>query len=60
MKNTIVASILFHCPQCKEHFEFDHVGDGEFVSCPICETDYVTVKVGDKIKLEAAEQILLC
>jgi Zn finger protein HypA/HybF involved in hydrogenase expression len=60
MKNPVVASILFHCPQCKENFEFDHVGEDEFVRCPICETNYVTVRAGNKLKLEAAEQALLC
>ena len=53
MKNTVVASILFHCPQCNENFEFDAIGEHEFVPCPICGTDNVTVKKGNKIMLEA-------
>jgi Zn finger protein HypA/HybF involved in hydrogenase expression len=60
MKNTVVASILFHCPQCNENFEFDHIGEGEFVPCPICGANHITVKVGGKLKLEALEQALMC
>jgi Zn finger protein HypA/HybF involved in hydrogenase expression len=56
MKNTVAASILFLCPQCNENFEFDSIGENEFVPCPICGTDNVTVKKGNKIMLEAFEQ----
>jgi transcription initiation factor IIE alpha subunit len=45
-------SILFHCPQCREYFEFDSVGENEFVPCPICGTDYFTVKKGNKLMLQ--------
>jgi Zn finger protein HypA/HybF involved in hydrogenase expression len=55
MKNTVVASILFHCPQCNENFEFDAIGEHEFVPCPMCGTDHVTVKKGNRIMLEAFE-----
>lgn len=60
MKNMNIASMLFHCPQCKENFEFDAIGKNEFVPCPVCGTKYVTVQVGNKVKLEAIEQALMC
>jgi Zn finger protein HypA/HybF involved in hydrogenase expression len=60
MKTTCVASILFTCPQCNENFEFDAVGKNEFVPCPVCGTHFVTVKAGNKLKLEALEQALVC
>jgi Zn finger protein HypA/HybF involved in hydrogenase expression len=50
------ASILFHCPQCNENFEFDTVGEGEFVPCPVCGTDFFTVKNGNKLTLAHFEQ----
>ncbi len=50
MKNS--ASILFRCPQCRERFEFDLIGEFEFVSCPVCETNCVTVKKGNKLQLQ--------
>jgi Zn finger protein HypA/HybF involved in hydrogenase expression len=60
MKNTIETSILFTCPQCNANFEFDAIGKNEFVPCPVCGTNHVTVKVGGKLMLEAIEQALLC
>jgi len=60
MKNFSIASILFNCPQCKVNFEFDAVGENEFVPCPICGTHFITVKAGSKLKLEAVEQALFC
>lgn len=51
----IAASILFHCPQCNVNFEFDHVGEHEFVPCPICGTDFFTVKKGNKLTLALFE-----
>ena len=56
MKNTIVASILFPCPQCNVNFEFDAIGEHEFVPCPLCGTHFVTVKKGSKMMLETFEQ----
>ncbi|MCL1977004.1 MAG: hypothetical protein FWG55_02685 [Candidatus Bathyarchaeota archaeon] len=50
MKNSL--SILFHCPQCRERFEFDFVGEYEFVPCPICGTSCITVKKGSKLILQ--------
>jgi Zn finger protein HypA/HybF involved in hydrogenase expression len=60
MKNIFAASILFRCPQCKVNFEFDPVGENEFVPCPVCGTHFVTTKSGSKLKLEALEQALVC
>ena len=60
MKNIVVASILFHCPQCNANFEFDAIGEGEFVPCPVCGTEHISVKKGGKLMLEALEQALLC
>ncbi len=60
MKNIIVASILFHCPQCNVNFEFDAVGVNELVLCPVCGTEHVTVKKGQKLMLETLEQALIC
>jgi len=59
MENMNTASILFHCPQCKENFEFDAIGKNEFVPCPVCGTQYVTVQAGNRLKLEAIEQALM-
>ncbi|MGD6810995.1 MAG: hypothetical protein ACQCN3_14975 [Candidatus Bathyarchaeia archaeon] len=50
MKNS--ASILFRCPQCRERFEFDFVGEYEFVPCPVCGTNCITVKKGNKLTLQ--------
>lgn len=47
-----LASILFRCPQCRESFEFDQVGEYEFVPCPICGTNCITVKKGNKLTLQ--------
>jgi len=60
MKNQYIASILFTCPQCNANFEFDAVGENEFVSCPVCGADHVTVKKGGKVMLAAFEQTLMC
>ena len=60
MNKTYLASILFTCPQCNANFEFDAIGENEFVSCPVCRTNHVTVKKGSKIMLEAFEQTLTC
>jgi Zn finger protein HypA/HybF involved in hydrogenase expression len=45
--------IIFTCPGCKETFEFDAVGAYELVPCPICGTDFMTVRKGRKLQLEA-------
>ncbi len=60
MKNSAIASILFHCPQCNANFEFDAVGENELVPCPVCGTEHVTVKRGNRLTLVALEQALIC
>jgi Zn finger protein HypA/HybF involved in hydrogenase expression len=60
MNKPYAASILFTCPQCNANFEFDAVGENEFVSCPVCESNNVTVKKGGKVILAEFEQILMC
>ncbi|XHH10375.1 MAG: hypothetical protein ACFCUE_07025 [Candidatus Bathyarchaeia archaeon] len=47
-----LASILFRCPQCHENFEFDYVGEYEFVPCPVCGTNCITVKKNGKLTLQ--------
>jgi Zn finger protein HypA/HybF involved in hydrogenase expression len=49
-------SIVFTCPGCHAVFEFDSVGEYEFVPCPVCGTDYVTIKKGNKLLLENFDQ----
>jgi Zn finger protein HypA/HybF involved in hydrogenase expression len=46
------ATIIFRCPECHENFEFDMVGEYEFVPCPVCGTDCVTIKKGNKLTLQ--------
>ena len=46
------ATILFHCPQCNANFEFDAIGEHEFVPCPVCGNNNVTVKKGSRLMLE--------
>ncbi|MDR0493487.1 MAG: hypothetical protein LBH74_07625 [Nitrososphaerota archaeon] len=60
MKTTITASVQFTCPQCSANFEFDAVGEYEFVPCPVCGSDFVTIKKDCKIMLETLEQTLMC
>jgi Zn finger protein HypA/HybF involved in hydrogenase expression len=60
MKTPIVASVQFTCPQCSANFEFDAVGEYELVPCPVCGSNFVTVKKGRKLMLEALEQTLMC
>ncbi len=52
----LLQSILFNCPACHVNFEFDAVGEHEYVHCPICGTDHVTAKKGSKLMLEPFEQ----
>jgi transcription initiation factor IIE alpha subunit len=54
----MIAAITFTCPQCNKKFEFDEVGENEFVSCPICGTNFFIAKKGNKLILESFEQTL--
>ncbi|MCL2476123.1 hypothetical protein [Candidatus Bathycorpusculum sp.] len=60
MKTTIATSVQFTCPQCSANFEFDTVGEFELVPCPVCGSNFVTIKNGYKMRLEALEQTLMC
>jgi Zn finger protein HypA/HybF involved in hydrogenase expression len=51
----ISESIIFLCPGCKETFEFDPIGEHEFVPCPMCGTEFMTVKKGQTMQLELFE-----
>ena len=51
----INGSITFTCPGCKETFEFDCVGEYQFVPCPICGIDLITIRKGQTLKLEYFE-----
>ena len=53
--NKINESITFLCPGCEGTFEFDPVGEYELVPCPMCGTEYMTVKKGQTIQLEDFE-----
>ena len=57
---TINASIIFTCPGCYSKFEFDAVGEHEFVPCPICGTDCITIKKGKKLILETFDSAQMC
>lgn len=52
----ILATIVFTCPECHANFEFDAVGEYESVACPICGSNYMTVKKGNKVVLENFDQ----
>ncbi len=47
------STLKFTCPGCKETFEFDIVGEYEFVPCPVCGANCMTVKKGKTLMLEA-------
>ncbi len=53
-------SIIFTCPGCQVRFEFDSVGANEFVPCPVCGTEYFTIKKGNKIILENFDSDQMC
>ncbi len=52
----LLQSILFNCPTCHTDFEFDAVGEHEYVHCPVCGADHVTAKRGSRLMLEPFEQ----
>ena len=49
------TTILFRCPECKEYFEFDLIGEYELVSCPMCGNNFQTIKKANKLILEHFE-----
>jgi Zn finger protein HypA/HybF involved in hydrogenase expression len=48
----ISKSLTFTCPGCKKTFEFDYIGEYEFVPCPVCGANLMTVKKGQTLLLE--------
>jgi Zn finger protein HypA/HybF involved in hydrogenase expression len=48
-------SINFICPRCKEGFEFDYVGEYQLVPCPVCGTDFMTIRKGQTLLLGSFE-----
>ena len=48
----INSSIAFTCPRCRETFELDHVGEYQLVPCPICGTEFITVRKERTLLLE--------
>ncbi len=51
----INGSITFTCPGCKETFEFDPVDEYQLVSCPICGSNFMTIRKGGTLLLESFE-----
>ncbi|MCL4429345.1 MAG: hypothetical protein M1167_01205 [Chloroflexi bacterium] len=47
-----MTTVKFTCPECHASFEFDSVGEYEFVPCPVCGTDCFTIKKGNKLLLQ--------
>jgi Zn finger protein HypA/HybF involved in hydrogenase expression len=47
--------LAFACPRCKQTFEFDLVGEYELVPCPVCGTEFMTVRKGQKLLLQGFE-----
>jgi desulfoferrodoxin-like iron-binding protein len=42
---------IYKCSECGNTFKADHAGEGEIVSCPVCEANYkIQIKDG-RIKL---------
>jgi Zn finger protein HypA/HybF involved in hydrogenase expression len=48
----IDSSITFTCPRCRETFKFDHSGEYELAPCPICGTEFITIRKGQALLLE--------
>ncbi len=48
-------SMIFLCPGCRETFEFDPEGEYELVLCPMCGTEFMTIKKDQTMLLEFFE-----
>jgi Zn finger protein HypA/HybF involved in hydrogenase expression len=55
-----LSTIKFTCSGCHARFEFDSVGEHEFVQCPMCGTDHITAKKGNKLTLETFDLTIMC
>jgi transcription initiation factor IIE alpha subunit len=55
-----MTTIKFTCPGCHARFEFDAVGENEFVPCPVCGNDCVTIKKGGKIQPQTFDPTEMC
>ncbi len=49
------TSLTFRCPVCGKSFEFDDVGEYEFVPCPVCGVDFMTIRKGKTLMLESLD-----
>ncbi|MCW4025008.1 MAG: hypothetical protein NWF01_08240 [Candidatus Bathyarchaeota archaeon] len=50
-----LETVTFTCPECLEEFEFDAVQEHQFVPCPLCGIDCITVREGQNIQLQCFE-----
>ena len=55
-----MKTLKFTCPDCHASFEFDSVGENEFVPCPVCGTNCVTIKKCGKIQLQIFDPTEMC
>ena len=47
-----MKTLKFTCRGCNAQFEFDNVGEFEFVPCPACGTDHMTVRKSGRLILD--------
>lgn len=48
-------SVVFTCPKCRETFEFDQVDEYQYVPCPICGIELMTIRKNQALLLEPFE-----
>jgi hypothetical protein len=49
------ASLILASPKCKKTFEFDLIGEYQYVPCPICGTELKTTRKDQTLFLELSE-----
>ena len=49
----MVKVITFLCPSCTDTFEFDDVGEYQLVPCPICGSQWMTIRKDQILVLES-------
>jgi Zn finger protein HypA/HybF involved in hydrogenase expression len=49
------TSLTFSCPKCKATFEFDFVDEYQYVPCPICGIELMTIRKDQTLLLEPFE-----